>query len=165
MVEQVGGFSGSYLIIFKIFKGDHMSVQENKAIMQRYYDEAWNQGKLSVLDEIVSADYVNHSPAVPGLPPGPEGLKPIVAAFRTGFPDVQFTIEELIAEGDKVVTRWTMRGTHKGEFMGIPATDKQVHVTGIQVECIQGGKIVEHWRQSDDLSMLQQLGAIPASSS
>ncbi len=138
-----------------------MSTDENKAIMQRYFAEAWSQGDLAVLDEIVSPTYINHNPAVPGLPPGPEGLKPIVAAFRQAFPDLQYTVEQLIAEGDLVVTRWTLRGTHLGEFMGIPATAKSINVTGMQVERIINQKITEHWRQSDDLGLMQQLGILP----
>ena len=135
---------------------------ENKLILQRYFDEAWNKGNLSVLDEIVSFDYVNHNPAIPGLPPGPAGLKPILAGFRAAFPDIHFTVEEQIAEEDTVVTRWTMCGTHQGEFMGIPATHKQVKASGIQIERLFAGKIVEHWRQSDDLGLLQQLGVAPS---
>jgi steroid delta-isomerase-like uncharacterized protein len=135
---------------------------ENKVVLQRYFEEAWNKGNLSVLDEIVSPDYVNHNPAIPGLPPGPAGLKPILAGFRAAFPDIHFTVEEQIAEGDTVVTRWTMCGTHQSEFMGIPATLKQVKATGIQIERLIAGKIVEHWRQSDDLGLLQQLGVAPA---
>lgn len=137
---------------------------ENKLILQRYFDEAWNKGNLTMLDEIVSPDYINHNPAIPGLPPGPAGLKPILAGFRAAFPDIHFTVEEQIAEGDTVVTRWTMCGTHQGEFMGIPATHKQVKVTGIQIERLVAGKIVEHWRQSDDLGLLQQLGVVPSGS-
>jgi steroid delta-isomerase-like uncharacterized protein len=133
---------------------------ENKALIQRYFEEAWNRGNLSVLDEIVAADYVNHNPIAPGLPPGPEGLKPIFSGMRAAFPDLHYTIEELIADGDKVVTRWAFRGTHEGELMGIPATGKQVNITGTQIERIVDGRIVEHWRQSDDLGMLQQLGVI-----
>jgi steroid delta-isomerase-like uncharacterized protein len=140
-----------------------MTTQENKALIQRYFDEAWNQGQLSVLDEIMAADYINHNPAVPGLPPGPEGVKPIMAGFRQAFPDLHFTLDEMLAEEDKVVTRWTLRGSHQGEFMGIPATGKSISVMGIQIERILGSQIVEHWRQSDDLGLLQQLGAMPAS--
>lgn len=115
-----------------------------------------------MLDEIVSPDYMNHSPAIPGLPPGPEGLKPIVAGFRHAFPDLQYTIDDLIADGDKVVTRWTLRGTHLGEFMGMPPTSRPINVAGIQVERIVDGKIKEHWRQSDDLGLMRQLGVLPA---
>src|SRR5215204_5320125 len=88
-----------------------MSTEENKSILRRYFEEAWNRGQLDVLDEIVAAHYVNHDPAVPGLPPGPDGLKAIMAGFRAAFPDLHFSIEDSIAEGDKVATRWIMRGT------------------------------------------------------
>jgi steroid delta-isomerase-like uncharacterized protein len=142
-----------------------MDSQQNKAILQRYFEEAWNKGRLEVLDEIVASNYVNHDPAVPGLPPGPEGLKPIMAGFRAAFPDLHFTIEAMIAEGDQVVTRWTMRGTHLGEFIGLPPSSKQVTCGGIQIERLVNGQIVEHWRKADDLGLMQQLGAIPAPSS
>jgi steroid delta-isomerase-like uncharacterized protein len=137
-----------------------MSAEQNKVIMRRYFEEAWNKGFLELLDEIVSPDYINHNPFVPDLPPGPAGLKPIFSGLRSAFPDLQHTLEEQIADGDKVATRWTFRGTHRGELMGIPATGKQVTISGIQIERIAGGKIVEHWRQSDDLGMMQQLGVI-----
>ena len=137
-----------------------MRTEENKAILRRYFDEAWNKGRLDVLDEIVAPNYVNHDPAVPGLPAGPAGLKPILAGFRAGFPDLLFTIEDLLAEGDRVVTRWTMRGTHLGEFAGLPPTGRAVVTGGIQIERVSNGQIVEHWRKSDDLGLMQQLGAI-----
>ena len=131
---------------------------ENKALMARYFNEAWNEGNLDVLDELIAPDYVNHNPAFPGLPNGPEGLKPIMAGFRAGFPDLRFVIEEQIEEGDRVVTRFTARGTQTGEFMGIPPTGRSIEVAGIQIERIVDSKIVEHWRVSDDLGMLTQLG-------
>jgi len=137
-----------------------MDTELNKSIMRRYFEEAWNQGRLEVLDEIVANNYVNHDPFVPDLPSGPEGLKPIFMGLRNAFSDLHYAIEDLIAEGDKVVTRWTMRGTHIGELLGIPPTHRQVLVGGMQVEPISNGKIVEHWRKSDDLALLQQLGAI-----
>ena len=139
-----------------------MSTEKNKVIMQRYFEEAWNRGNLALLDKLIALDYINHNPAVPGLPPGPEGLKPIFIAFRQAFPDIQFTIEDQIAEGDLVVTRWTMRGTQQGELMGIPPTGKQVKVTGSETERITNGRIVEHWLTVDQLGMMQQLGVFPA---
>lgn len=138
-----------------------MSIEQNKSIVRRYFEEAWNAGRLEVLDAIVAPMYVNHDPAAPDLPPGPAGLKPIIAGFRAAFPDLHFTIEDLIAEDDKVVTRWTMRGTHQGDFMGVPSSGKRVTVGGIQIERIADGCIVEHWRKSDDVGLLQQLGAAP----
>jgi steroid delta-isomerase-like uncharacterized protein len=138
-----------------------MSAEENKAILRRYFEEAWNQGHLAVLDELVAPTYVNHDPAVPGLPPGPAGLKPIIAGFRAAFPDLQITIDDQIAEGEKVATRYTMRGINSGGFMGRPPTGRQISVGGMQIERVVDGQIVEHWRKSDDLGMMQQLGAVP----
>ena len=138
-----------------------MNTDHNKSILRRYFGEAWNEGRLEVLDDIVGPNYVNHDPAVPGLPDGPAGLKPILAGFRAAFPDLHFTIDDLIAEGDRVVTRWTMRGTHLGEFAGLPPTGRQVVSGGMQIERLENGQIVEHWRKSDDLGLMQQLGAIP----
>jgi steroid delta-isomerase-like uncharacterized protein len=140
-----------------------MNTEFNKSILRRYFDEAWNKGRLEVLNEIIAASYVNHDPFVPGLPPGPEGLKLIFAGLRAAFSDLHYTIEDLITEGDKVVTRWTMRGTHTGELMGIPPSGTHVTVGGIQIERIVDGKIVEHWRKSDELGLMQQLGVVPSS--
>ena len=139
-----------------------MSTEANKSILHRYFEEAWNRGQLDVLDDIVAAHYVNHDPAVPGLPPGPDGLKAIMTGFRVAFPDLHFSIEDQIAEGDKVVTRWSMRGTHAGEFMGMPPSGKQIITVGMQIERVVDGQIVEHWRRSDDLGLMQQLGALAA---
>ncbi len=133
-----------------------MSAEENKALLRRYIEEVWNQGKLDVIDEILAADYILHFPA--GDIRGPEGYKQFVIMYRTAFPDIQFTVDDQIAEGDKVVTRFTITGTHKGEFMGIPPTGVQVTVTGIVFDRNAGGKILEGWANNDALGMLQQLG-------
>jgi steroid delta-isomerase-like uncharacterized protein len=138
-----------------------MSNEQNKALMRRYFEEAWNQGNLAVLNEIVAPHFTNHNPAIPGLPPGSDGLKPIFAAFRTAFPDLHFTIDDMISEDDKVVTRWTLQGTHQSEFMGIPPTGKRFVAGGIEIERIIDGKIVEHWLQADNMGLMQQLGVIP----
>jgi len=99
-----------------------MSTESNKAIARRFLEEVFGQGKLAVADEIVAPDHVDHGPgALPGVPHGPEGSKMLVTGYRNAFPDIHFTIDEQIAEGDKVVTRWTGHGTHKGELAGIPA--------------------------------------------
>ena len=142
-----------------------MSTEQNKAISRRFLVEVFGQGKLAVADEIVAPDHVDHGPgALPGMPPGPEGSKMLVTGYRNAFPDIHFTIDEQIAEGDKVVTRWTGHATHKGELAGIPATGKSATVTGIGVDRIVNGKIVESWGIFDQFGMMQQLGVIPVAS-
>jgi steroid delta-isomerase-like uncharacterized protein len=142
-----------------------MSAESNKAVARRFLEEVFGQGKLAVADEIVAPDHVDRGPGtLPGLPPGPEGSKMIVTVYRNAFPDIHFTIDEQIAEGDKVVTRWTGHATHKGELAGIPATGKSATVAGIGVDRIENGKIVESWGLFDQFGMLQQLGVIPAPS-
>jgi steroid delta-isomerase-like uncharacterized protein len=136
-----------------------MSTEENKAIMRRIF-EVFNTGNLALAEEVLAADIVDHQ-APPGIEPGLAGFKQLVTMFRSAFPDIQMTIEDIMAEGDKVVTRSTMRGTHQGEFMGIPPTGKQFTATSIDIVRFAGGKGVEHWGNSDDLGMLQQLGIIP----
>ena len=139
-----------------------MLTETNKALSRRYLEEVFNQGKLNVLDEIIASDHVNTGPGtLPGLPVGPEGDKQLVTMYRNAFPDIHFTIDEQIAEGDKVVTRWTGQGTHKGELLGIPATGKSSTVTGIAVDRIVNGKIAESWGIFDQFGMMQQLGVIP----
>jgi steroid delta-isomerase-like uncharacterized protein len=139
-----------------------MSTDTNKVVSRRFLTEIFGQGKLAVADEIIALDHVNSGPgALPGLPPGPEGSKQLVMVYRNAFPDVQFTIDEQIAEGDKVVTRWSAHGTHKGELAGIPPTGKSATVTGMGVDRIVNGKIVESWGLFDQFGMMQQLGVIP----
>jgi len=137
-----------------------MGIESNKAVVRRVFDEVFNQGKLEVVEEIYAADYVDHS-APPGFPPGLGSLKQSVALFRTAFPDLKITIEDMLAEGDKVAVRLTYHGTHLGEFMGIPPTGKSLSEAGIAVDLLKDGKIVEHWVLRDDMSLMQQLGMIP----
>jgi steroid delta-isomerase-like uncharacterized protein len=139
-----------------------MLSETNKTISRRFFEEAFGKGNLNVLDEIIASDHVNSGPgALPELPTGPEGAKQLVTVYRNAFPDVRFTIDEQIAEGDKVVTRWTADGTHKGELQGIPATGKSSTVTGIAVDRIVNGKIAESWGIFDQFGMMQQLGLVP----
>ncbi len=140
--------------------GDPGDPEENKAMARRVFEEVWNQGKLDVIDEISAADYVGHMPGSPDIQ-GTEGYKQFVTMYRTAFPDVQFTIEDQITEGDKVVTRWSTTATHKGELMGIPPTGLPAPTTGIAIGRYAGGKLVEVWDSWDALGMLQQLGVIP----
>ena len=139
-----------------------MSTEANKAIIRRFFEEAFGQGNLAVLDEIIAPNQVNGGPgALPEMPSGPEGTKMLITAYRNAFPDLHFTIDEQIAEGNTVVTRWTAHGTHKGELAGLPATGKVATVVGLGVDRVENGKIVESWGLFDQFGMLQQLGVIP----
>ncbi len=135
-------------------------MHQNEKIIRRYFDEAWNQGKLEVLDEIIDPNYINHSPGLPDPLPGPNGLKPIIAAIRTGLPDLHFQIEDLVITENKVAIRCTMQGTHLGDLFDIQPTGKKVKINQMQIEYIKDGKIFEHWRQSDDMGLMKQLGQI-----
>lgn len=137
-----------------------MGAEENKALARRWMSEGWDKGNLKAVDELMAPNYVDHNPP-PGLPANREGAKQAITLFRTAFPDLKNTIEELVAEGDKVVGRVVARGTHRGEFQGIPPTGKQVTIEGIFIGRVAGGKIVETWEQFDAVSLLQQLGAMP----
>lgn len=137
-------------------------IETNKAISRRIVDELFNEGRLEATDEIVTPDFIGHDSASPEPILGPEGLKRNVEGYRTAFPDVQLSIDDEIAEGDRVVTRWTARGTHQAELLGIPATGKQATVTGMTIDRIVEGRIVESWTNWDTLGLLQQLGALPA---
>lgn len=133
---------------------------ENKARVRRSFEEVWNKRNPAAVDELVSPDYVDHS-LPPELPPNREGLKQLFTMYQAAFPDTVMTIEDQVAEGDKVVTRWTARGTHKGDLMGIPPTGKEVTVTGIDISRFADGKEVEHWGQFDLMGMMQQIGVVP----
>lgn len=140
-----------------------MSTETNKIIARRFLDDVFTKGHLDVADEIIAPNHVAKGPgAPPGLPPGPEGSKMLVKMYRNAFPDVKFTIDAQVAQGDTVVTRWTARGTHKGELTGISPTGKIATVTGTAVDRIVNGKIVESWSIFDQLGMLQQLGVMSA---
>jgi len=136
-----------------------MSAEENKALLRRILEEVWSQGKLDVIDEIFAADYVDHTAGSPDIY-GLKDYKQFVAMFRTAFSDLRFTIEDMISEGDKVATRWTGSGTHKGELMGIPPTGIQVTWTGISIGRTADDKAVEAWINWDNLGLLQQLGVV-----
>ena len=136
-----------------------MSTEDNKAHVHRGF-EAVNQKNLAVFDELLTPDVVFHnaSATMQGL----EAYKQFLSMYMTAFPDLHFTIEDMIAEGDTVVARFTTRGTHQGNLMGIPPTGKQVSGTGMFIDRIVNGKGVEQWFHTDDLGLLQQLGVIPA---
>ncbi len=138
-----------------------MSTEENKALVRRWYEEVFNQGNLDVVDNYVADTIVDHS-LPPGMPPGAASTRQLIAMYRNAFPDLQITVEDQISEGDQVVNRIQVVGTHQGEFMGIAPTGRQFTITGIDWLRIADGKFVEHWAQADMLGLLQQLGAIPA---
>jgi steroid delta-isomerase-like uncharacterized protein len=141
-------------------KGDYPMSEENKAVLRRENEEVWNKHNPDAVDEIYAPDFVNHS-APPGMPNDREGLKALVGMYLGAFPDHKVTSEFLVAEGDKVVSRWTSTGTHTGELMGIPATGKRTRTTGIAIVRVAGGKIAELWIESDQLGLMQQLGVVP----
>jgi steroid delta-isomerase-like uncharacterized protein len=136
-----------------------MSAEESKSIVRRLLEEPWTD--LDVVDELVDESYVGHDPSLPGPLDGPQGFKDNVSMFRAAYSDARITVDDQIAEGDTVASRWTGRGTHDGELMGVPASGKQVTVSGIVVSRVANGKVVEEWTNWDTLGMLQQIGAVP----
>jgi steroid delta-isomerase-like uncharacterized protein len=137
------------------------AAEENKALVRRSFEEVFNQGNLDAVEEIFAPDYVLHDPTSPEEIRGTEGMKQYVSMYRHAFPDLQQTIEDQIAEGDKVATRLTGRGTHQGELVGIPPTGNRVEAPGIVTNRISGGKIAESWANYDAMGMMRQIGAIP----
>ena len=137
-----------------------MSAEENKAVVRRYYEEVWNQGNLTVVDELYAPNFILNGQTIDC-----DQQKQIIAGVRAAMPDGTITLEDMIAEGDKVTSRWTARGSHQGEWMSslgsIPPTGKQVIMTGSSIYRVEGGRIVEDWFNVDELGLLQQLGAIP----
>ena len=136
-----------------------MSIEENKALMRRSTEEIFNNGNLDSADEIYSKNYIGHVP--PDEIKGLEDMKQFVSQFRNAFPDLNMTIEDLIAEGDMVVSRQTAIGTHDGEFQGIAPTGKKGIVSAIIIGRIVNGKFVEAWTNMDSLGLMMQLGIIP----
>jgi steroid delta-isomerase-like uncharacterized protein len=137
-----------------------VGTEANKAIVRRFIDEVFNEGKLAAIAEVVDRGYIMH-----GTEPevrGQQGMQEFVTTYRTALPDYHCTIEDQVAEGDKVVTRWTVRGTQRGELDGIPPTGKPVTLAGIVIDRIANGRMAETWQQADVLGMMQQLGLIPA---
>ena len=140
-----------------------MSPQDPKGIVRRYFEEIWDRGDLDAVDRLFSPEFVRHGPASEGGEVrGFEGLKQLVRAYRGSFPDLRVPIDEQFAEGEVVVTRWTAHGSHEGELLGTAPTGRRVTVPGILIDRVAGGRIAEEWASYDALSMLQQLGAIPA---
>lgn len=139
-----------------------MTTENNKALVRRLVEEVFNRRNLSVVDELVSPDFVEHE-VIPGIPSGREGTRQMFAMVLAAFPDFKGTIDDLIAEGDKVVLRWTWTGTQQGEFLGLPPSGKRMSIGVIDIIQFSNGKAVAHWGQSDMMGLMQQLG--PASGS
>jgi steroid delta-isomerase-like uncharacterized protein len=137
-----------------------MSAEQNKSIVRRWIEEGWNKGNLAVIDQLYARNFLQHEPA-PELVKSSEALKQYVGAYLTSFPDLHFTIDDLVAEGDKVVWRFGAKGTHKETFMGIPPTGKGSNITGMVMFRLENSRIVEAWVNIDALGLLQQLGVIP----
>lgn len=137
-----------------------MSTEQNITAVRRFVERGINQHNLDEFDVFYSPEVVDHA-LPPNVPSGLEGRKLFASAFFSAFPDIQITIEDLVAEGDRVAARQSARGTHTGELMGIPPTGKQVSITGMFIFRFENGKVVEHWEIFDQLGMMQQLGVIP----
>jgi steroid delta-isomerase-like uncharacterized protein len=136
--------------------------EENKAVARRAFEDHFNTGNFDLAEEIFTADYINHDPSLPDFGSGPEAANQAVRLYRDAFPDARITVEDQVAEGDRVATRWSARGTHQGELVGVSPTGGPVEITGITISRIEGGKIAEDWINYDALGMMQQIGAIPA---
>ena len=135
---------------------------DNKAIVRRLYEEVWNKRRLELVDEIISPSHAIHDPTASGSAVGPEAYKRQVTRFITAFPDLRLTIEDMVGENEKLAVAWTISGTHKGEFMGIPATNKKVSVDGITINHIVNAKIMDSYISWDAWGAMQQLGVVPA---
>jgi steroid delta-isomerase-like uncharacterized protein len=138
-----------------------MSSDQNKTIVRRALEEPW-KGNLDVVDELIARDYVGHDPANPEPLRGPAGVKEFISTYRSAYPDARVTVEQQLAEGDMVATRWTGRGTHEGDLLGVAPTGKRVTITGITFSRLKDGKIVEEFQNWDTFGMMQQLGAVHA---
>ena len=139
-----------------------MSVELNKATIRRMVEKLFNRGNINRVGEFWATDFIEHEVLPPGIPAGPEGTKQMIGMMHTAFPDFKATINELIAEGDLVAIRMTWTGTHKGEFMGMPATGKGFSIGIFDIIRMADGKCTEHWGLMDTAAMMQQLGAVPA---
>jgi predicted ester cyclase len=138
-----------------------MSTEENKVLYRRWIETVFNNKNLAAIEEFIDPAGIDHA-LPPGMPTSREGSRQFIGSYLSAFPDLHLTIEDIIAEGDKIVGRWTSSGTHQGELFGIPPTGRHAASTGIDILRIEGGKFVEHWLALDQLGMLQQLGVIPA---
>jgi predicted ester cyclase len=137
-----------------------MNIDKSRQVITRYFEQVWNRGQLDALDELLCADYVNHSPSTPNPRPGPEGLKPIVRAMREGIPDLHYEILDLVAVQDKVAVYLRVTGTHEGMLFDIAPTGRRIDVYQMQIEWLRDGRIWQHWRVTDELALMRQLGVL-----
>ncbi len=139
-----------------------MPPAENKALIRRFYEEAWARGELGVIDEVFADDYVRHDLRSTSPAPGPEGQRQITAGFRAAFPDVRFDVELIVAEDDIVVARWSASGTQTGPLGPLEATGRKAAFSGVNIFRFEGAKVAEIWNYRDDLGLMEQLGALKA---
>jgi steroid delta-isomerase-like uncharacterized protein len=135
--------------------------EQNKAIVRRLFEELWNKGNLSVADQLFSPNYTHHDSSTPDFGRGPESERKRATLYRTAFPDLHLTIEDIIAEGETVMARWSCRGTHKGDLSGMAPTGKQFTISGVSIARLANGKMAEGWINWDAQGLMQQLGVVP----
>jgi steroid delta-isomerase-like uncharacterized protein len=135
--------------------------EQNKTVVRRLVEELWNKGNLPVADELIAPTYAHHDASTPDFGRGPESEKKRVTLYRTAFSDLRLTVEDMIAEGETVVARWSCRGAHKGDLNGIAPTGKQFVISGVSIVRFTGGKMVEGWINWDALGLMQQLSVVP----
>jgi steroid delta-isomerase-like uncharacterized protein len=138
-----------------------MSAEDNKRLAGRFLVDAYSQGRLELLDQLLAPDYADRD-APPGFPPNRDGVRELMRSFRTAFPDLRFEVDDELADGDQVAVRYTVTGTHQGPLMGMPPTGKPIRIRGISIYRIAAGQLQEAWVQYDALGMLRQLGGVPA---
>jgi steroid delta-isomerase-like uncharacterized protein len=135
--------------------------EQNKTSVRRLFEEVWNKGHVPVADELFAPSYTHHDSSTPDVGRGPESEKKRAILYRNAFPDIRFTVEDITAESETVMARWSCRGTHKGDLNGITPTNKQFNITGISVVRFTNGKMIEGWVNWDALGLMQQLGVVP----
>jgi steroid delta-isomerase-like uncharacterized protein len=138
-----------------------MPDDQNTTLVRRFIEEFINQGNLALGDELLAPGYVDHTPEAPPVPPGPQGMRETVNVFRTAFPDMHYTIDDLFGAGDRVCVRWTARGTNTGSLMGAPPSGKAVAVSAVYIFRVADGRLAEAWGDFDALGMQRQLGLLP----
>lgn len=143
-----------------------MAVMTNQQLFQRYFDEVANGGNLELADEIFASDYLHHDPANPDPRPmvGPQAVKDHLTSLKGAFPDLVFEVEDMVADDEQIIVRWTARGTNTGDYFGMPATGKPIEITGMNTWRTRDGQAIEGWVNRDDIGLLQQLGVIPTPS-